>query len=101
MQSLGPTAAPPPGTSFGTLRSYVAGQSPKSLRASVNLTKLCEELLAGYYEIEIIDLATHPSRARSDDILATPTLNRRLPAPVRTFIGDLSNAEGVLIERRL
>jgi circadian clock protein KaiB len=79
------------------LRLYVAGQSPKSLRAFVNLKTLCEEHLTGRYEIEIIDLVEQPALARSDDILAIPTLVRRLPAPRRRIIGDLSNTERVLV----
>jgi circadian clock protein KaiB len=80
-----------------TLRLYVAGQSPKSLRAFANLKVLCEEHLAGRYEIEVIDLIADPARARSDDILAIPTLVRRLPLPLHKVIGDLSNIEGVLV----
>lgn len=79
------------------LRLYVAGQSPKSLRAFANLKILCEEHLAGRYEIEVIDLIADPARARSDDILAIPTLVRRLPLPLHKVIGDLSNIEGVLV----
>ncbi|MCW3014306.1 MAG: KaiB protein [Solirubrobacterales bacterium] len=80
---------------------YIAGQSPKSLRAFANLTTLCEEHLAGRYEIEIIDLVEHPSLAQSDDIVAIPTLVRRLPAPLRKIIGDLSNTERALVGLRL
>jgi len=83
------------------LRLYVAGQSPKSLRAFVNLTELCEEHLPGRHEIEVIDLIEHPGLARSDDILAIPTLVRRLPAPLRKIIGDLSDTERVLVGLRL
>jgi circadian clock protein KaiB len=79
------------------LRLYVAGQSPKSLVAFANLKTLCEEHLAGQYELEIVDLMEHPSRARSDDILAIPTLVRSLPTPMRKIIGDLSNTELVLV----
>ena len=79
------------------LRLYVAGESPKSLRAFANLTTLCEEHSPGRYEIEIVDLVEHPELARSDDILAIPTLVRRLPAPLRKIIGDLSNTERVLV----
>lgn len=75
---------------------YVAGQSPRSLRAFVNLKDLCDEHLAGRYEIEVIDLVERPALARSDDILAIPTLVRRSPAPVRKIIGDLSDGERVL-----
>jgi circadian clock protein KaiB len=80
---------------------YVAGRSAKSLSAHANLTRLCEEHVHGRYQIEVIDLAENPSIARTDDILAIPTLVRRLPAPVRKFIGDLSNPERVLVELRL
>lgn len=83
------------------LRLYVAGQSPKSLHAFANLKTLCEEHLAGRYQIEVIDLVEQPSLARSDDILAIPTLVRRLPEPLRKIIGDLSNTERVLVGLRL
>jgi circadian clock protein KaiB len=86
---------------FWHLRLYVAGQSPKSLHAFSNLTQLCEEHLAGRYEIEVIDLVENPGLARSDDILAIPTLVRRLPVPLRKIIGDLSDTERVLIGLRL
>jgi circadian clock protein KaiB len=89
------------GEGLWQLRLYVAGQSPKSLRAFANLKALCEEHLAGRYEIEIIDLVEHPSLARSDDILAIPTLVRHLPVPLRKIIGDLSNTERVLVGLRL
>ena len=83
------------------LRLYVAGQTPKSIRAFGNLKQLCDEHLAGRYEIEVIDLLEHPSLAQSEDILAVPTLVRRLPKPLRKVIGDLSNAERVLVGLRL
>jgi circadian clock protein KaiB len=83
------------------LRLYVADGSPKSLRALANLKALCDEHLAGRYEIEIIDLVERPSLARSDDILVLPTLVRRLPGPLRKIIGDLSNTERVLVGLRL
>ena len=82
---------------FWCLRLYVAGQSPKSIRALANLNDLCEKHLAGRYKIEIIDLVEQPSLGRSDDILAVPTLVRRLPTPLRKVIGDLSNTERVLV----
>jgi circadian clock protein KaiB len=91
----------PLGVEVWHLRLYVAGQSPKSLRAFANLKTLCEEHLPGRYEIEIVDLVEHPALARSDDILAIPTLVRRLPVPLRKIIGDLSNTERVLIGLRL
>lgn len=83
------------------LSLYVAGQSSKSLQAFANLKKLCDQYLAGRYEIEVVDLHEHPERARSDDILAIPTLVRRLPAPLRKIIGDLSDAERVLVGLRM
>ena len=79
------------------LRLYVAGQTPKSIRAFENLKRLCEEHLGGRYEIEIIDLVENPTRASGDQILAVPTLVRRLPPPIRKIIGDLSNGDRVLV----
>jgi circadian clock protein KaiB len=84
-------------TNTWTLRLYVAGQTPKSLTAFANLKQICEEHLAGRYQIEVIDLIEQPQLARGDQILAIPTLVRKLPAPVRKIIGDLSNTERVLI----
>jgi circadian clock protein KaiB len=83
------------------LRLYVAGQSPKSLYAFANLDRLCKEHLAGRYEIEVVDLVEHPDQAREDNILAIPTLVRRLPAPLRQIIGDLSDTGRVLVGLRL
>jgi circadian clock protein KaiB len=79
------------------LRLYVAGQAPKSLHALANLKKLCEQHLAGHYEIEVIDLVKHPAMAQSDDILAVPTLVRLVPQPMCRMIGDLSDPERVLV----
>ena len=79
------------------LRLYVAGQTPKSLTAFANLKKICEEHLAGQYHIEVIDLLKHPQLARGDQILAIPTLVRKLPEPIKKIIGDLSNTERVLV----
>ena len=76
---------------------YVAGQSPKSLTAFANLKKICEEHLAGKYRIEIIDLLETPQLASGDQILAIPTLVRKLPEPVKKIIGDLSNTERALV----
>jgi circadian clock protein KaiB len=80
-----------------TLRLYVAGQTARSLTAFANLTKICEEHLAGHYKIEIVDLLQNPQLAAGDQILALPTLVRKLPEPVRKIIGDLSNTERVLV----
>lgn len=79
------------------LRLYVAGQTPKSLAAFANLKKICEEHLAGQYHIEVIDLLKKPQLAGGDQILAIPTLVRKLPQPIKKIIGDLSNTERVLI----
>jgi circadian clock protein KaiB len=93
--------APGDGEETWQLRLYVAGESPKSLEAYFNLKKLCEEHLAGRYEIEVIDLVEQPALARSHDIIAIPTLVRQLPHPLRKIIGDLSNTEGVLVGLQL
>jgi len=79
------------------LRLYVAGQSPKALTAFANLKKICEEQLEGKYSIEVIDLLLNPQRGKEDQILALPTLVRKLPVPVRKIIGDLSNTDRVLV----
>jgi circadian clock protein KaiB len=79
------------------LRLYVAGQTPKSLQAFANLKRICEEHLQGHYQIEVIDLLENPQLAKGDQILAIPTLVRRLPPPLRKIIGDLSDTERVLI----
>lgn len=79
------------------LRLYVAGQTPKSVQAFANLKKICEEHLQGRYSIEVIDLLENPQLAKGDQILAIPTLVRRLPPPLRKIIGDLSDTERVLV----
>jgi circadian clock protein KaiB len=79
------------------LRLYVAGQTPRSMTAFQNLKNICEEYLQGKYHIEVIDLMENPTLARGDQILAVPTLVRKLPQPIRKIIGDLSNTERVLV----
>ncbi len=79
------------------LRLYVAGQTPKSLTAFANLRQICETHLGGHYSIEVIDLIENPQLARGDQILAIPTLVRKLPEPIKKIIGDLSNTERVLV----
>ena len=79
------------------LRLYVAGQTTKSMTAFDNLKKICEEYLEGRYQIQVVDLLENPQLASGDQILAIPTLVRRLPLPIRKIIGDLSNTERVLI----
>lgn len=81
----------------GLLRLYVAGQSPKCLAALANLRRLCAEELQGHIEIEVIDLLENPKLARGDQIVAVPTLVRRLPPPVKKIIGDLSASDRVLV----
>lgn len=92
-----PSEEPSAQTKLWELRLYVAGQTPKSLTAFANLKKICEEHLAGQYEIEIVDLLENPQLARGDQILAIPTLVRKLPEPIKKIIGDLSNTERVLV----
>jgi circadian clock protein KaiB len=79
-----------------SLRLYVAGQSPKSLTAFANLKRLCEEHLADQYHIEVIDLARQPHLAQNDQIVALPTLVRKLPEPVKRIIGNLSSIEKIM-----
>lgn len=91
-----PGGAPP-----WDLRLYVAGQTPKCIAAFNNLKKVCEEHLAGQYRIEVVDLLVNPQLAQGDQIVAIPTLVRKLPEPIRKIIGDLSNTERVLVGLQL
>ena len=79
------------------LRLYVAGQTPRSVDAFANLKKLCEEYLPGRYNIEVVDLVKHPQLAAGDQILAIPTLVRKLPQPLRKIVGDLRDTERALV----
>lgn len=90
-------AAARSGADVWRLRLYVAGQTPRCLAAFANLKEICEHHLSGKYSIEVIDLLRNPQLSRGDQILAIPTLVRRLPTPVRKIIGDLSNTERVLV----
>lgn len=90
-----PTAKRP--AKLWQLRLYVAGQTPKSLKALSNLKVICENHLKGRYHIEVIDLLERPQLSKGDQILAIPTLVRKLPQPVRKIIGDLSDTERVLV----
>ena len=83
------------------LRLYTAGQTPKSLAAFANLKRLCEEHLKGRYTIEVIDLTRNPQLAAGDQIVAIPTLVRKLPEPLRRIVGDLSNTERTLVGLQL
>jgi circadian clock protein KaiB len=83
------------------LRLYVAGRSPRSVAAFANLKKICDEHLAGRYRIEVIDLVKSPQLAAGDQIVAIPTLVRKLPEPLRKIVGDLSNTERALVGLQL
>ena len=83
------------------LRLYVAGQSPRSVRALENLRRLCDEHLEGRFTVQVIDLLENPTLARGDEIIAVPTLVRKLPEPMRKIIGDLSDTEKVLVGLQL
>jgi circadian clock protein KaiB len=96
-QRSSPARTPRRGSGFWHLRLYVAGQTPRSLAALANLRRLCELHLPNRHEIEVIDLTRHPERAKADQIVAIPTLVRRLPEPVKRLIGDLSNTERVFL----
>jgi circadian clock protein KaiB len=83
------------------LRLYVAGKTARSVAAFENLSRLCEEHLPGKYRIEVVDLLIHPQLARGDQIVAIPTLVRKLPQPIRKVIGDLSNVERTMVGLQL
>ena len=85
------------GRGFWRLRLYVAGQTPRAVAAFANLNKLCEKHLHGRYEIEVVDLIKNPKLASGDQIIAVPTLVRKLPPPMKKIIGDLSNEVRVLV----
>jgi len=89
------------GSSTWELRLYVAGQTAKSVAAFANLKKLCDEYLAGRYTIEVVDLLEQPQLARGEQIVAIPTLVRKLPEPIRKIVGDLSNTEKTLVGLQL
>jgi circadian clock protein KaiB len=91
----------PPSQDVWELRLYVAGQTPRSLAAFANLKKICEEHLAGRYNIEVVDLMKHPQLAAGDQILAIPTLVRKLPQPLRKIVGDLRDTERALVGLQL
>lgn len=91
------TGSKPSSSPAWELRLFVAGQTPRSIAALANLKAICNEHLAGRYHIEVIDLLKNPQLSKGDQILAIPTLVRRLPSPVKKIIGDLSNTERVLV----
>ncbi len=90
-----------PDTVVWELRLYVAGRTPKSVAAFENLTRMCEQHLPGRYRIEVVDLLENPRLAKEDEIVAIPTLVRKLPDPIRRVIGDLSNVEKALVGLQL
>jgi len=92
-----PANAAEPDANFWMLKLYIAGKTPKAITALANLEKICAEQLEGKYSIQVIDLLVTPQLAADDQILALPTLVRKLPMPVRKIIGDLSNTERVLV----
>lgn len=96
-----PVAEGPWDTEIFELRLYVAGQSPRSVRALENLRRVCDEHLSGRYNVEVIDLLVNPALARGDEIVAVPTLVRKLPEPIRKIIGDLSDTDRVLVGLQL
>ena len=98
MNSRDPVAAD---SEVWELRLYIAGETAKSKLAMQNLQKIVDEMLPGRYRIEVIDLLIHPQLAKGDQILAIPTLVRKLPSPVRKIIGDLSNTEKTLVGLQL
>ncbi len=79
------------------LRLYVSGMTPKSLRSIANIKKICEENLKGRYELEVVDIYQQPELAKQEDIIAAPTLIKKLPLPLRKFIGDLSDTERIIV----
>ena len=95
------SATPAEAQQMWDLRLYVTGQSPKCLRAIENLQRACEEHLAGRYQIEVVDLLENPRLAADDQILAVPTVVRRLPPPIRKIVGDLSDTERLLVGLQL
>jgi circadian clock protein KaiB len=100
LQEIADKNEPAPGEPW-ELRLYVAGQTPRSLTAFANLKKICEEHLAGRYNIEVVDLVKHPQLAAGDQILAIPTLVRKLPQPLRKIVGDLRDTERALVGLQL
>jgi circadian clock protein KaiB len=92
-----PKPKPKPAAAEWELRLYIAGQTPRSLAAFANLERICEEHLKGRYRLEVVDLMKNPTLARGDQILAVPTLVRKLPYPMKKIIGDLTNEERVLV----
>jgi len=100
LQEIGEQKSPGEGEVW-QLRLYIAGQTPRSVAAFANLKKICEEHLQGRYNIEVVDLVKHPQLAAGDQILAIPTLVRKLPQPLRKIVGDLRDTERALVGLQL
>jgi len=101
LQQIADAAEPEPNEDTWELRLYIAGQTPRSVAAFANLKKICEEHLQGRYNIEVVDLVKHPQLAAGDQILAIPTLVRKLPQPLRKIVGDLRDTERALVGLQL
>jgi circadian clock protein KaiB len=86
-----------PGTEKYVLRLYVAGTTPRSLLAITNIKKICEEYLRGRYDLEVVDVYQQPTLAKGEQIIAAPTLIKKLPLPLRKFIGDMADQERILV----
>ncbi len=86
-----------PAADHYVLRLYITGSTPRSIRALSNIRRICNEHLAGHYDLEVIDIAEHPTLAEGEQIIAAPTLIKHLPLPVRRFIGDMSQTERILL----
>ena len=97
LQQIGASKKEPVASEVFELRLYVAGQTPRSIAAFANLKKICEEHLPGRYNIEVVDLVKHPHLAAGNQILAIPTLVRKLPQPIRKIVGDLRDTERALV----
>lgn len=90
-------AALAPDTTHYVLRLYITGSTPRSMRAISNIRKICEEHLDGRYDLEVVDISQHPSLAEGEQIIAAPTLIKKLPLPLRRFIGDMSQTDRILL----
>ncbi len=101
LQQIAEEKGPGQGEEVWELRLYIAGQTPRSVAAFANLKKICEDHLQGRYNIEVVDLVKHPQLAAGDQILAIPTLVRKLPQPLRKIVGDLRDTERALVGLQL
>ena len=93
----GPRVHTAPAADHYVLRLYITGSTPRSIRALSNIRRICNEHLAGHYDLEVIDIAEHPTLAEGEQIIAAPTLIKHLPLPLRRFIGDMSQTDRILL----